>query len=106
MVNITATVSIGRGAHAAQSPLETLEWHRFCIATAALLESACGGTLHVQEALSVGEWNGQREESATFVAELPSDRAGVLRSGLSLLCSQYGQEAIALTLGHTEFVTP
>ena len=106
MSSITATVSIGRGAHAAQAPLDEKRWHLFCIATANVLTEACDGTLHVQEALSVGEWNGQREESATFVAEIPDYALATLRAGLRFLAVQYGQECIALTLGHTEFVTP
>jgi hypothetical protein len=103
---ITATVSIGRGAHAAQQPLSDAEWDGFRGIVATLLTSVADGTLHVDSALSTGEWNGEPEESATFVAEVPVTHLAVVRSGLRLLAQFYGQEAIALTLGHTEFITP
>jgi hypothetical protein len=106
MSNITATVSIGRGAHAAQAPLDDLDWASFRDLVAALLTETVGGVLHVDDASSTGEWNGEPEDSATFVAEIPQHSLAVVRAGLRVLAVTYGQEAIALTLGHTEFVTP
>ena len=103
---ITATVSIGRGAHAAQEPLDDRQWQAFRDALAVLLTTVVDGTIHVFDAASVGEWDGQSEDSSTFVAEIPVSALASLRHGLRFLASIYGQEAIALTLGHTEFVTP
>ena len=106
MATITATVSIGRGAHAAQAPLDDIDWAEFRRQVRLLLTDTVDGVLHVNGALSTGEWDGVPEDSATFVAEIPSHTVGVLRAGLRYLADYYGQEAIALTLGHTEFVTP
>jgi hypothetical protein len=106
MSNITATISIGRGAHAAQQPLDDADWASFRRQVRLLVTDTVDGVLHVNGALSTGEWDGVPEDSATFVAEIPSHTVGVLRAGLRFLAVTYGQEAIALTLGHTEFVSP
>jgi len=102
---ITATVSIGRGAHAAQQPLADSEWDGFQNLVRSLLGEVSGGTVHVDAARSTGEWNGEPEDSVTFVAEVPQYSLAVIRAGLRFLAVNYGQEAIALTLGHTEFIT-
>jgi hypothetical protein len=104
MANTTVTVSIGRGAGASQDPLGRDSWYAFRSQVAAALEHDCGGTVHVQDAQSVGVWDGQVEESSTFVAAVPAHTLGVLRARLGVLKARYGQEAIALTVGHTEFV--
>lgn len=106
MSKITVTVSIGRGAHAAQQPLDDIDWASFRRLVAALLTETIDGTLHVDDALSVGVWDGVPEESATFVAEVGQHSLGVIRAGLRFLAVAYGQQAIALTIGHTEFVSP
>ncbi len=106
IATITATVSIGRGAHEAQAPLDDIDWASFRRLVAVLLTEVVDGTLHVDSAISFGEWNGVPEESSTFVAEVPAHAVGTVRAGLRYLADYYGQEAIALTLGHTEFVKP
>ena len=106
MSNITATVSIGQGAHKAQEPLDLAQWHEFRRLVGTLLSEVVDGTVHVNGALGKGEWNGVPEVSATFVADVPQHRLHVVRSGLAFLAKAYGQECIALTLGHTEFVSP
>lgn len=106
METITATVSIGRGAHAAQAPLDDIDWASFRRLVGVLLSETVDGVLHVDSALSTGEWNGVPEDSATFVAEVPAHAVGTVRAGLRLLAKTYGQEAIALTFGKTEFIQP
>lgn len=106
MSNVTVTVSIGRGAHAAQQPLDERQWHWFRASVRTLLTEVVDGTVHVDDASSVGEWDGVPEESSTYVAEVPVHGLGALRNGLRFLAHIHGQEAIALTVGHTEFVTP
>jgi hypothetical protein len=97
-------VSIGRGAHARQEPLSDVEWSEFRRLVGVLLTLTVDGTLHVDGALSTGEWKGVPEESATFVAEVPHASLSVVRAGLRYIGQGYGQECIALTLGYTEFV--
>ena len=103
---VTVTVSIGRGAHARQEPLDGSDWESFRAQVRTLLTEVIDGTLHVDRARSFGQWDGKTEESATFVADVPQSSLASLRSGLRLLASTWGQEAIALTVGTTEFVTP
>ena len=105
MSSITATVSIGRGVVAGE-PLDDIDWASFRRLVGVLLTDTVDGTLHVDGALSTGVWNDVPEESATFVAEVPQHSLAVVRAGLRFLAISYGQEAIALTLGHTEFVAP
>jgi hypothetical protein len=106
METITAVVSIGRGAHARQEPLDRDDWYAFQREVAGLLTVVADGILHVDAAASTGEWNGQPEDSATFVAEVPVQTQTLIRHGLRWLAKVHGQEAIALTFGDTEFVTP
>ena len=104
--NITVVVSVGRGAHASQEPLDDYAWQAFRNQVRTLLTEVVDGVVHVDDAASVGEWDGQAEDSSTFVAEVPVHGLGALRNGLRFLAAIHGQEAIALTTGHTEFVTP
>lgn len=104
MATVTVVVSIGRGAHAAQEPLSDVQWSEFRRNVGVLLSDTVGGTVHVHDALSAGEWDGVPEDSATFVAAVPQHSLAVVRAGLRFLAVSYGQEAIALTIGHTEFV--
>lgn len=99
---VTVTVSIGRGAHERQEPLDRIEWSAFRLAVGRLLD--VDGTVFVDGAASTGEWDGRAEESATFVAEYPQHALASLRAGLRWLAKEYGQQAIALTVGRTEFV--
>ena len=104
--NITVVVSIGRGAHASQQPLDDRTWQAFRNHVRTLLTEVVDGTVHVDDAQSRGEWNNQPEDSSTYVAEVPVHGLAALRNGLRFLATIHGQEAIALTTGHTEFVTP
>ncbi len=102
----TVTVSIGQGAHASQEALSIAEWQEFRRLVGTLLSEVVDGTVHVNGALGRGEWKGVPEVSATFVADVPQGTLGTIRAGLKFLAKAYGQECIALTLGHTEFVSP
>lgn len=102
---VTVCISIGRGAHVAQQPLSADDWRAFRNQVRTILTEVIDGTVHVDDAQSVGEWNGVSEDSATFVAEVPQQALSVLRAGLRLVGRTWGQEAIALTIGQTEFVS-
>ena len=105
--SITVVVSIGRNAHAAQQPLDDQQWRWFRASLRTLLTEVIDGTVHVDDAQSVGEWDGVPEDSSTYVAEVPVSALSALRNGLRFLASIHGQEAIALTVAvRTEFVTP
>ena len=61
----------------------------------------------IAECEGSGEWEGVSEPCACFVFELDvTDEAGwtVLRAMLADTARRYGQEAIALTIGKTEFI--
>lgn len=98
----TATISIGRNV--GDKPLSADRWLAFRYAVKNELGE--GATVHVDGALSVGEWQGVSEEAATWVADITPERASVLGRHLAKVALEYGQDAIALTLGETRLVTP
>lgn len=98
----TATISIGRNV--GDKPLSADRWLAFRYA----IRQGLGddATVYVDGATSVGEWQGVSEESATWVADITPERASVLSGHLAKVALDYGQDAIALTLGETRLVTP
>ena len=98
----TATVSIGRNV--GDKPLSPDRWLAFKYAVRQCLGE--DATVHVDGATSLGEWQGMSEESATWVADITPERASVLGRHLAKVALEYGQDAIALTLGETRLVTP
>jgi hypothetical protein len=107
---VTVTISIGRNAQSQddpgdQRPLDGHHWESFKAQVRTLLTEVVDGTVHVDRARSTGLWAGRVEESATFVANIPQSALATLRAGLRLLAATWGQDAIALTIGQTEFVT-
>lgn len=59
----------------------------------------------IAECEGAGGWEGVAEPCACFVFDLPDDTSlSVLRSMLAVLAGKYGQDAIALTIGKTEFI--
>ena len=102
MDNVTVTISIGRGI--GDSPMSARKWREFRADVRGALHSA-GGTLYVDSAKSIGEWEGVREESATFVAgDIPADNVPALMDHMREFCERYDQDAIAFTVGETYLV--
>lgn len=104
-MNVTVTVSIGRNI--GTEPMSASDWANFQLATRGWLV-VTRSTIYVDGAPSVGQWEGIAEESCTWVAELSDADVflPILRTGLGMTAANYGQEAIALTVGKTEFATP
>jgi len=98
----TATISIGRNVGTA--PMSGDAWQRFQ-ADVRLALTECGATIYVDAARSVGEWEGVLEDSCTFVASLPVANLAHLDDDLAYLTRVYRQDAIAVTLGETQFVS-
>jgi hypothetical protein len=97
----TVTVSIGRNV--GDEPLSPDRWLAFKYAVrSGLGEDA---TVYVDGAASIGQWQGVSEESATWVADIEETRAALLSRHLAKVALEYGQDAIALTLGETRLVT-
>lgn len=112
----TVVVSIGRGIPGG-GEMTAREWRRFKAEVRAYLRwVALGegssardrglhrGEIYVDAAKSYGEWEGQREESATWVAAIPAGSVRGLKVMLGLICEDFGQDAIALTVGDTTLV--
>ena len=98
----TATVSIGRNVGAA--PMSGDAWTRFQ-ADIRLALTECGAEIYVDAARSVGEWEGILEDSCTFVASVPLENLAHLDTDLAYLTRVYRQDAIAVTLGQTQFIS-
>ena len=99
----TVTVSIGRGGGERMLPLG--EWRRF-IRDVSDAVAAYGDDTYVNGAASVGVWDGVREASRTYVADVDAVNLDGLRERLVTLAGRYRQDAIALTIGETALVSP
>lgn len=106
MVSVV-TVSIGRCV--GDVPMPDGRWSAFQDAVRFAL-SGCESTVFVDGASSVGRWCDEAtgsevsEDSATWVAEC--GRPELLAELLAVLAGQYGQDAIALTVGETTLCRP
>jgi hypothetical protein len=98
---MTVTLSIGL-SDAAGVPLSPLDRERF-VADVRRLLGRTADSVYVDNAASVGVWNGHTEQSRTWVAEVPDPH--VVEAELPDLCRRYRQDAIALTVGTTELVS-
>lgn len=98
----TVTISIGRGLPGG-GEMGRHEWAAFIDGVRRII--APRGVVFVDAARSVGEWQGQAEESATFVVGevAPEGVDGILREAAAL-SRLFEQDAIAVTAGSTALV--
>ena len=98
----TVTISIGRGLPGG-GDMDAAQWAAFIDGVRRII--APRGVVFVDAARSVGEWQGQPEESATFVVGevTPDGVAGILREAAAL-SRLFHQDAIAVTAGSTALV--
>lgn len=98
---MTMTVSIGRNV--GNVPMSAERWESF---TTDVLRNVRSNTAHIYfVGFGNGEWNDSGEESFTVVSSSPTESAlCAIAVSLSLFAEAYGQDAIALTIGETEFV--
>ena len=97
-------VSIGRNV--GDVPMSDDRWVLFRDQVGAAVH-VCATTVHVDQALSQGSWQGIPEDAATWVAEVPTWGAiDNLRRRLGALARHWSQDAIALTIGDTELIEP
>jgi len=100
--DVTVTISAGRNIGA--TPMGARAWTQFRADIAQAIHDA-RGEIFVNDARSIGEWEGVREDSATFVASIPRDYLPHVRDALAYLARVNRQDAIALTVGATELVS-
>lgn len=105
----TYTVTIGRNV--GTTPMPERDWAAFQRQVEyALSESLGWGEPYPERHTGVGVWDGVTEESfkVTAFTNYPADPYSVslLRDRLAVLAGDYNQDAIALTLGESELVTP
>jgi hypothetical protein len=99
----TAVISIGRGSGA--SELGEGMWETFARSVRNVLAlPEVGATVFVDGAESVGEWQGESEQSLTWVAQVDDGCRRLFQARLSLFAVLFDQDAIALTWGETELV--
>jgi len=95
----TVTVSIGRNVPG-HGPLGPHYWDRFIHDVQDVVE-AFAQTIYVDAAYSSGEWNGELEDSRTWVFATDGDWSERIVADLSVVATEYGQDAIAVTTGTT-----
>lgn len=97
---ITAVVGIGRNI--GERPMAREVWSRFRRQVEGALYNL-GFTVYFA-GVGEGVFEGNEEQSATFVAGGSLADVPRLRLSLHTLARSFGQESIALTVGETEFV--
>ena len=104
MFSYTATI----GRNVGTEPMTITSWEQFIEDVRAdMLRFAVESAIHVESVeihRSKGTWEGVEEESAkiTILTPAQSDNPDILRHYLSENARQYGQDAIALTIGVSE----
>ena len=104
MFSYTATI----GRNVGTEPMTITDWEQFIEDVKAdMLMFAVESAIHVESVeihRGKGTWEGVEEESAkiTLLTPAQSDNPGILRRYLSENARQYGQDAIALTIGVSE----
>lgn len=103
-MKFTATVTIGRNI--GDSPMLEGLWTEFRNdIKETILALTSHRDLHTMDALtSAGQYKDMMEESATYVFDIYLHGLNDLRPRLVKLASKYGQECIALVIGHTDLV--
>ena len=108
MSTVAITVSIGRNVRVAGKiePMPINRWTRFVAGVEWLVEVHAQGT-RFTTAYGRGEWDGVEEESVVVTGEVAASRIDeVIRPWLAYLAREYGQDAIALTVGTTDLIKP
>lgn len=100
------TVSFGRNIGA--DPMPAADWRRFRTKVRRALVDACPDAV-LETHHGVGVWDGVREQSCKVTAlagDLAPTALGRLHSALGELAAAFRQDAIAVTVGRSELVTP
>ena len=102
------TITIGRNVN--NEPMSNEAWEGFKRSTTYALEDSIGRRAQFESFYGVGSWEGTEEESykITALGQHTASQAdlGLLRDRLAQLALDFGQDAIALTIGQSELVTP
>lgn len=101
------TVTIGRNIQG--KPMDAEDWSGFIYRTRRAIEGQ--GVELWATAPYKGLWEGEKEDAIVFYGALPNVKASdddrrvkVLRELLRNLASEYGQDAIGLTVGENELI--
>lgn len=100
----TVALNIGRGAHGSEREMSETDWWAFRSSLKFIVEY-WHGTIYT-EANGIGTWEGETEDSYVIVAGMPTDALGHVRQSLAGLARIYNQDAIAMTVGTVDLVTP
>lgn len=104
----TVTVSIGRNVGDRAMPEQ--RWEHFREDVDGYVD-VYATDVHVRDAAGIGRWVSDAgdvivEDSRTWVADVRADEVAAMSSRLAFVAWEYGQEAIALTVGETTLVRP
>lgn len=108
------TVTIGRNVttshpHPARAgrPLTLTEWSDFQADVRLALGNAVVNSADIEAHYGKGAWGGVEEDSfkvTALVSDMALVSAGALRRELASLAKEYGQDAIALTIGLSDLI--
>ena len=102
-MNKTITISIGRAV--GTTPMSTRTWRNFIrLVNNLVADTVNPDSLWVHNAKSNNDWQGNPEESRTWVFDTDSSKIEQIDVALKILTIDFGQEAIARTSGKTRLV--
>ena len=105
-----ATITISVGNNSKEGYLTPNQWEHFARHINSMFDSLTGDEsvtrpeVYVKAAPSIGEWDGQSELSLTWVAGVDDRSLEAVRGWLEVSATMFKQQAIALTVGTTEFI--
>ena len=102
-MNKTITISIGRAV--GTTPMNTRTWRNFIrLVNNLVADTVNPDSLWVHNAKSNNDWQGNPEESRTWVFDTDSSKIEQIDVALKILTIDFKQEAIARTSGKTRLV--
>lgn len=104
----STTITIGRNV--GDEPMSDDEWWRFRQTARLFMVETFGTEIAMEWHDGFGEWNGVQEDSykVTALSDYAPTRGQVerFREFLPGLAAKFHQDALAVTFGHSELITP
>jgi hypothetical protein len=96
---MSQTIVISAGRNVLTEPMNSIEWNLFHGNIEQTLDAA-HALYYTKRALGAGQYQGQGEESVTYVVEIHEQYLSDIERGLAKLAGLFNQESIALMVVH------
>ena len=100
---MSQTIVISAGRNILSEPMNSIEWDLFHVNIEQTLD-ASHAIYYTRRAIGAGQYQGQGEESVTYVVEIHEQYLSDIERGLAKLAGLFKQDSIALmVVGQTIF---